>query len=92
MGKEMICQSLPGGGGGVTSDNGLGGEAEFVFVNLLRSPGFDSQPGGPVRQPCLSCRPARLHWLAELIPQNRFLGSIKVYKYGSGWGVEVTHI
>jgi hypothetical protein len=25
--------------------------SEPVFVNLLRSPGTDSQPGGPVRQP-----------------------------------------
>jgi hypothetical protein len=24
----------------------------------------------------------RLHWLAELIPRNRFLGSLHVYKYG----------
>jgi hypothetical protein len=24
---------------------------ELVFVNLLRSPRIDSQPGGPVRQP-----------------------------------------
>ncbi len=27
--------------------------SEPVFVNLLRSPGIDSQPGGPVRQPYL---------------------------------------
>jgi hypothetical protein len=26
----------------------------------------------------LSYRPARLHWLAELISKNRFLGSLKV--------------
>jgi hypothetical protein len=30
----------------------------------------------------LSYRPARKHWLAELMPWNRFLGSIKVSKYG----------
>jgi hypothetical protein len=30
----------------------------------------------------LSYRPARLHRLAEFIPWNRFLGSIKVQKYG----------
>ncbi len=30
----------------------------------------------------LSCRPARLHRLAELIPWNRFLGSLKVLKFG----------
>ncbi len=27
-------------------------------------------------------RPARLHRLEELIPWNRFLGSLKVYKFG----------
>ncbi len=41
---------------------------ESVFVDLLRSPGIDSQPGGPVWQPCLTYRPARLHRLAESIP------------------------
>jgi hypothetical protein len=30
----------------------------------------------------LSYRPARLHRLAELIPWNRFLGSLKVKKFG----------
>ncbi len=35
--------------------------AEPVFVNLSRSLGVDSQPGpGPVRQPYLTYRPARL--------------------------------
>jgi hypothetical protein len=38
-------------------------KAEPVFVNLLRSPGIDSQPLGSVRQPYLSYRPA---WLQEL--------------------------
>jgi hypothetical protein len=55
---------------------------EPVFVDLLRSPGIDSQPGGSVRQPYLSYRPARLHRLAESVPRNRFLGPINVYKYG----------
>jgi hypothetical protein len=41
---------------------------EPVFVDLLRSPGIDSQPGGPVRQPYLTYRPARLYRLAESIP------------------------
>jgi hypothetical protein len=41
---------------------------EPVFVNLLRSLGIDSQPGGPVLQPYLSYRPARLHRLTESIP------------------------
>ena len=55
---------------------------EPVFVNLLWSPGVDSQPDGTVQQPYLSYRPARLHCLVESIPRNRFLGSINVYKYG----------
>jgi hypothetical protein len=38
---------------------------EPVFVDLLRSPGIDSQPGGPVRKPYLSYWPARLHGLAK---------------------------
>ncbi len=50
-------------------------QPEPVFVKLLRSPGTDSQAGGPLRHPNLSYRPARLHKLAEL-------GSLKVYKYG----------
>jgi hypothetical protein len=53
-----------------------------VFVNLLRSPGIDSQPGGPVRQPYLKYWPTRLHRLAESTPWNQFLGSSNVYKYG----------
>ncbi len=32
----------------------------------------------------LSYRPARLHSLAELVPWNRFLGSLKVLKFGLG--------
>ncbi len=56
--------------------------SEPVFVNLLRSPGIDSQPGGPVQKPYLSYRPAMLHRLAESNPRNRFLVSLNVYKYG----------
>ncbi len=55
--------------------------SEPVFVNLLRSPGIDSQPGGPVRHPYLSYLPAVLLRLAESIPLNRFLGSVNVYKF-----------
>jgi hypothetical protein len=44
----------------------MGPEPEFV--NLLRSPGIDFQPGGPVRQPYLTYKPARLYSLAESIP------------------------
>ncbi len=56
-------------------------KAEPVFLNLLRSPGIDSQPGGPVQQPYLSYWPVRQHRLTESIPRNRFLGSLDVYKY-----------
>jgi hypothetical protein len=35
-------------------------------------------------------RPARVYWLAELVPWNRFLGSIKVKKLGSEFGLEKT--
>ncbi len=76
-------------------------ESEPVFVNLLGSPGIDSQPGGPVRQPYLSYRPAMLQRLAESNPRNRFLVSLNVYKYGlrseegrgwiGGWGVVEGH-
>ncbi len=55
---------------------------EPVFVNLLRSPGIDSQPGGPVRNTYLSHRPSRLHRLAASFPWNRFLGSVNFHKYG----------
>ncbi len=55
---------------------------EPVFVNLLRSRGIDSQPVGPIRQPSLSYRPARLHKLAASVPRNLFLGFVNVYKYG----------
>ncbi len=57
-------------------------KSEPVSVNLLRSPGIDSQPGGPVRQHFLTYRPARLHRLAKSIPLNRYLGSWYVYKIG----------
>jgi hypothetical protein len=63
---------------------------EPVSVDLLQSPGIDSQPGGPVRQPYLAYRPARLHRMAESIPRNRFLGSINVYKYGHWWAITTT--
>ncbi len=51
-------------------------DTEPVYVNLLRSPGMDFQPGGPVRQPYLTYRPARLYMVAESIP-----GLLKIYKF-----------
>ncbi len=53
-------------------------KSEPVFVNLWRSPGIDSLPGGLVRQPYLSYRPSRLQTPAKSIPRNRFLGSIYI--------------
>ncbi len=44
---------------------------EPVFVDLIRSPRIDFQPGGPVRQPYLSYRIARLHRLAESTFTNK---------------------
>ncbi len=41
---------------------------ELEFINLLRNPGIDSQPGGPVRQPYMTYRHARLRGLSESIP------------------------
>ncbi len=41
--------------------------AEPEFVNILRSPGIDFQPGGPVRQLYFTYRPATDR-LAESIP------------------------
>ncbi len=57
-------------------------KSEPVFVNLLRSPGIDSQPGGPIRQPYLTYQPARLHRLAESIPG--LLERLEIRDTGSG--------
>jgi hypothetical protein len=62
------------------------------ICKLLRSPGIDSQPGGPVRRPYLLYWPARLHRLAESIPRNQFLGSLNVYKCGLRERVKVRFI
>jgi hypothetical protein len=51
-----------------------GNSTELVFVNLLRSPGIDFPPGGPVRQPYFSYRAANR--LAESIPA--FPGLLKL--------------
>jgi hypothetical protein len=61
------------------------GGPEPVFVNLLRSPGIDSQPGGPGRYDNpLSYRPAMQHRLAESNSRSRFLVSLNVYRYELG--------
>ncbi len=54
--------------------------AELEFVNLLWSPGIDSQPSGSK----YGCRtgPPKLHRMAESTPCNRFQVSWNVYKFG----------
>ncbi len=42
--------------------------ARARICKSFKGPGIDIQPGGPVRQPYLLYRLARLHRLAELIP------------------------
>jgi hypothetical protein len=59
--------------------------SEPVFANLLRSPRIDSQPGGPVRQPYLSYRPAKLHRLAESTPG--LLKRLKIRALANGTNV-----
>ncbi len=67
---------------------------EPEFVNILRSPGIDFQPGWPVRQPYLKYRSARLHKVAEGIPGGidfpGFLRSLQIRALrvclGWGWG------
>ncbi len=53
--------------------------SEPVFVNFLRSPGIDSQPGGPAQQTLFAGPAARRQ---HTVGRNRFLGFINVYKYG----------
>ncbi len=42
--------------------------AKACICKPFKEPGIDSQPGGPVRQPCLLYRLTRLHRLVESIP------------------------
>ncbi len=51
-----------GRGDGVSEESNhmIAVKPEPVFVDHLRSPGLDFLPGGPVRQPYLSYRLARL--------------------------------
>ncbi len=57
---------------------------EPEFANLLKSPWIDSEPGGPVRQPYLTYRPARLNRMAESIPGLLKNLKIRAHKRG-GW-------
>ncbi len=56
---ELDCSSPRGLFGQYVSFQ-MAERSEPVFVNLLRSPGIDSQPGLPVQQPYLSYRPSML--------------------------------
>jgi hypothetical protein len=79
--KSSFISELTNGVSSVPSRDPWRGKnrPESVFVNLLRSPGIDSQPGGPVRQPFMTYRPVRL---AEFDSLESILGSLNVYKYG----------
>jgi hypothetical protein len=55
-------------------------KAEPVFVNLLRSPGINSQPGGTVRQPYLSYRHAMLHRQVVIESSESIPGLLKCLK------------
>ncbi len=57
---------------------------EPVFVNLLRSPGIDSQPGRPDRRPYLLYRPAMLDRLAELNPGLLYRLQIRALLWQAG--------
>ncbi len=58
----------------------------FSLVTTFKEPRnrFPSLAGRYDNPICRNVLPGRLHRLAESIPQNRFLGSINVYKYGLG--------
>ncbi len=64
----------------------ISSSSEPVFVNLLRSSGIDSQPGGPVRLYYLSYRSARLHRLTDKFTnmgsdsQQKRCWELKAYK------------
>jgi hypothetical protein len=67
----------------VTATDLYVGFPESEFVNLLRSPGIENQPGLAAGKTTLFDVPTRQDtWLAELIPWNRLLGSLNVYKFG----------
>jgi hypothetical protein len=53
-----------------------------VFVDHLRCPGIDYQPGGPVRQLFFRNGPPSYIGLRNRISWNQFLDSINDYKYG----------
>jgi hypothetical protein len=64
-------------GGGSVSAHHTHFLPEPVFVNLLRSPVIDSQPGGPVRQPYLTYRPARLKKIGKIDSLESIPGLLK---------------
>ncbi len=55
------------------------GSSEPQFVNLLRSPGIDSQRGGPVRQPYLTYRLSEsIPWLLKRLQIRVLYTSFKI--------------
>jgi hypothetical protein len=61
---------------------GTGRDALFTCFYSVNSAGIFKQSMRARNRIGLSHWPARLHSLAELIPWNRFLGSLKVKKFG----------
>jgi hypothetical protein len=64
---ELVLSSGRAGGPRPESSREGGPGPEPVFVDLVRSPGIDSQPGGPVRNPVSRTGPPG-YMLAESIP------------------------
>ncbi len=69
--------------------------AEPVFVNLLRIPGVDPQPGtiGTTTLFVVPARQARLHRLAESIPRNRpgIFQRLQIRALGERWYITVAY-
>ncbi len=58
---------------------------EPVFVDLLRSPEIDSQPGGPLRQSYLTHRMAWRYRFPGIDSLESIHDSLNVYKFGLCW-------
>jgi hypothetical protein len=66
--KELMCCDIVSDGVNLKWRERIVTKSKPVFLYLLGSPGIDSQPVSPVRQPYLTYKPARLHRLAESNP------------------------
>ncbi len=71
------------GNGGILAVSGLRTEILLCAGILEQAMGARNRAGIG-----LSYQPARLQWLTEPIPWNRFLGSVKVWKYRLWFSIE----